>query len=129
MLYEADGLFGCWYLSPFDRPPDSVIHLMMTLVPGTTLMAAQTMKSRGIHCSATSVAVWFAGFAPQSIIIIIIIICYMYLVLCSCEEHQEKLSVYCWSCRACICHQCALWGGMVRSWLLAFITTGHISCS
>ncbi|CAG2060582.1 unnamed protein product, partial [Timema podura] len=29
-----------------------------------------------------------------------------------CElHHQEKLSVYCWSCRQCICHQCALWGG------------------
>jgi len=30
-----------------------------------------------------------------------------------CEEHQEKLSVYCWTCKRCICHQCALWGGMV----------------
>ncbi|XP_069672706.1 E3 ubiquitin-protein ligase TRIM37-like [Periplaneta americana] len=28
-----------------------------------------------------------------------------------CETHQEKLSVYCWTCRRCICHQCALWGG------------------
>ncbi|KAJ9575105.1 hypothetical protein L9F63_007766, partial [Diploptera punctata] len=28
-----------------------------------------------------------------------------------CENHQEKLSVYCWTCRRCICHQCALWGG------------------
>ncbi|PSN50251.1 hypothetical protein C0J52_02379 [Blattella germanica] len=28
-----------------------------------------------------------------------------------CESHQEKLSVYCWTCRRCICHQCALWGG------------------
>ncbi|XP_060082540.1 E3 ubiquitin-protein ligase TRIM37-like isoform X1 [Ylistrum balloti] len=28
-----------------------------------------------------------------------------------CEEHQEKLSVYCWACKQCICHQCALWGG------------------
>ncbi|KAK7790087.1 hypothetical protein R5R35_012202 [Gryllus longicercus] len=28
-----------------------------------------------------------------------------------CEAHQEKLSVYCWTCRRCICHQCALWGG------------------
>lgn len=28
-----------------------------------------------------------------------------------CECHQEKLSVYCWTCRQCICHQCALWGG------------------
>nr|CAD7452564.1 unnamed protein product [Timema tahoe] len=29
-----------------------------------------------------------------------------------CElHHHEKLSVYCWSCRQCICHQCALWGG------------------
>lgn len=25
--------------------------------------------------------------------------------------HFEKLSVYCWTCRCCICHQCALWGG------------------
>uniref|UniRef100_T1IL37 RING-type domain-containing protein n=1 Tax=Strigamia maritima TaxID=126957 RepID=T1IL37_STRMM len=31
-----------------------------------------------------------------------------------CETHQEKLSVYCWTCRKCICHQCALWGGTVR---------------
>ncbi|KAH9525802.1 Tripartite motif containing 37 [Bulinus truncatus] len=28
-----------------------------------------------------------------------------------CAEHQEKLSVYCWTCKVCICHQCALWGG------------------
>ncbi|XP_037094908.1 E3 ubiquitin-protein ligase TRIM37-like [Pollicipes pollicipes] len=28
-----------------------------------------------------------------------------------CETHQEKMSVYCWTCRKCICHQCALWGG------------------
>ncbi|RXG74022.1 E3 ubiquitin-protein ligase TRIM37 [Armadillidium vulgare] len=28
-----------------------------------------------------------------------------------CEPHQEKLSVYCWTCSICICHQCALWGG------------------
>lgn len=28
-----------------------------------------------------------------------------------CESHQEKLSVFCWTCRCCICHQCALWGG------------------
>ncbi|CAK9823289.1 E3 ubiquitin-protein ligase TRIM37 [Anthophora retusa] len=28
-----------------------------------------------------------------------------------CTVHHEKLSVYCWSCRRCICHQCALWGG------------------
>ncbi|KAJ8958881.1 hypothetical protein NQ318_019649 [Aromia moschata] len=28
-----------------------------------------------------------------------------------CPSHLEKLSVYCWTCRCCICHQCALWGG------------------
>merc|ERR1719430_805671 len=28
-----------------------------------------------------------------------------------CEVHSEKMSVYCWTCRKCICHQCALWGG------------------
>ncbi|XP_064620153.1 E3 ubiquitin-protein ligase TRIM37-like isoform X2 [Lineus longissimus] len=28
-----------------------------------------------------------------------------------CEAHDEKLSVYCWTCRQAICHQCALWGG------------------
>ncbi|KOB77772.1 putative tripartite motif protein 37, partial [Operophtera brumata] len=28
-----------------------------------------------------------------------------------CSAHQEKLTVYCWTCRRCICHQCALWGG------------------
>merc|ERR1719350_566967 len=28
-----------------------------------------------------------------------------------CEAHSEKMSVYCWTCRKCICHQCALWGG------------------
>nr|XP_031849605.1 E3 ubiquitin-protein ligase TRIM37-like isoform X3 [Nomia melanderi] len=28
-----------------------------------------------------------------------------------CTVHHEKLSVYCWTCRRCICHQCALWGG------------------
>ncbi|KAK2111315.1 Tripartite motif containing 37 [Saguinus oedipus] len=30
-----------------------------------------------------------------------------------CENHHEKLSVFCWTCKKCICHQCALWGGMV----------------
>ncbi|XP_043910211.1 E3 ubiquitin-protein ligase TRIM37 isoform X2 [Protopterus annectens] len=29
-----------------------------------------------------------------------------------CETHLEKLSVFCWTCKKCICHQCALWGGM-----------------
>ncbi|XP_063973807.1 uncharacterized protein LOC135160770 isoform X2 [Diachasmimorpha longicaudata] len=28
-----------------------------------------------------------------------------------CSVHSEKLSVYCWTCGRCICHQCALWGG------------------
>ena len=28
-----------------------------------------------------------------------------------CKNHAEKLSVYCWTCRKCICHQCALWHG------------------
>ncbi|XP_055950619.1 uncharacterized protein LOC129984703 [Argiope bruennichi] len=28
-----------------------------------------------------------------------------------CKTHKEKLSVYCWNCKQCICHQCALWGG------------------
>ncbi|XP_074467869.1 E3 ubiquitin-protein ligase TRIM37 isoform X2 [Sebastes fasciatus] len=29
-----------------------------------------------------------------------------------CDNHHEKLSVFCWTCKKCICHQCALWGGM-----------------
>lgn len=33
------------------------------------------------------------------------------LISFRCTVHQEKLSVYCWTCRKCICHQCALWGG------------------
>lgn len=28
-----------------------------------------------------------------------------------CDIHNEKLSVYCWTCKKCICHQCALFGG------------------
>lgn len=36
-----------------------------------------------------------------------------YVLFCRCEDHQEKLSVYCWTCKQCICHQCALWGGTV----------------
>ncbi|XP_058455479.1 uncharacterized protein LOC131432914 isoform X3 [Malaya genurostris] len=28
-----------------------------------------------------------------------------------CLTHKEKLSVFCWTCMKCICHQCALWGG------------------
>ncbi|KAK2153303.1 hypothetical protein LSH36_301g02087 [Paralvinella palmiformis] len=28
-----------------------------------------------------------------------------------CSIHNDKLSVYCWTCKVCICHQCALWGG------------------
>lgn len=32
-------------------------------------------------------------------------------LLYRCSSHLEKLSVYCWTCRCCICHQCALWGG------------------
>lgn len=34
-----------------------------------------------------------------------------FVFMCRCESHKEKLSVYCWTCRRCICHQCALWGG------------------
>lgn len=34
-----------------------------------------------------------------------------------CSIHHDKLSVFCWSCKVCICHQCALWGGM---------HTGHV---
>lgn len=37
------------------------------------------------------------------------------VVHCRCETHHEKLSVFCWTCKKCICHQCALWGGMVTS--------------
>lgn len=33
------------------------------------------------------------------------------LIEIRCDTHQEKLSVFCWTCRCCICHQCALWGG------------------
>lgn len=39
-----------------------------------------------------------------------------------CENHHEKLSVFCWTCKKCICHQCALWGGMVRRSLLRCCT-------
>lgn len=29
-----------------------------------------------------------------------------------CPTHSdEKLSVFCWTCKVCICHKCALWGG------------------
>lgn len=28
-----------------------------------------------------------------------------------CSTHNEKLSVYCGTCKCCICHQCALFGG------------------
>jgi len=66
LLHKTDGLFGCWYLSAFDRPPDNVIYLIMTLVPGATPSAAQSMKSAGIHCFATWAGVRFAGFVPQS---------------------------------------------------------------
>lgn len=37
-----------------------------------------------------------------------------------CENHHEKLSVFCWTCKKCICHQCALWGGMVTFHLFTF---------
>lgn len=29
----------------------------------------------------------------------------------NCSEHKEKISVFCITCKQCICHQCALWGG------------------
>ncbi|XP_046462791.1 E3 ubiquitin-protein ligase TRIM37-like [Daphnia pulex] len=28
-----------------------------------------------------------------------------------CDMHSEKLSVYCVTCKSCICHKCALWEG------------------
>lgn len=28
-----------------------------------------------------------------------------------CPEHKDKLTVFCMTCKKCICHQCALWGG------------------
>jgi len=55
---------------------------------------------------------------------------YFLLMICvflcwRCENHHEKLSVFCWTCKKCICHQCALWGGMVRGSLLAYM---HVVC-
>lgn len=45
-------------------------------------------------------------------------VCFLlYPLLCRCENHLEKLSVFCWTCKKCICHQCALWGGMVMTQL------------
>uniref|UniRef100_A0A8C6KXT0 Tripartite motif containing 37 n=1 Tax=Nothobranchius furzeri TaxID=105023 RepID=A0A8C6KXT0_NOTFU len=38
-----------------------------------------------------------------------------------CENHHEKLSVFCWTCKKCICHQCALWGGMVMFHTFDFV--------
>lgn len=35
----------------------------------------------------------------------------IFLDMFRCPTHHEKLSVYCWTCSCCICHQCALWGG------------------
>ncbi|XP_027766343.1 E3 ubiquitin-protein ligase TRIM37-like, partial [Empidonax traillii] len=37
---------------------------------------------------------------------------FFFLFCLRCENHHEKLSVFCWTCKKCICHQCALWGGM-----------------
>jgi tripartite motif-containing protein 37 len=28
-----------------------------------------------------------------------------------CPKHKEKMTVYCESCKKCICHMCALFGG------------------
>lgn len=43
-------------------------------------------------------------------------VCFLFCpLLCRCENHHEKLSVFCWTCKKCICHQCALWGGMVMT--------------
>jgi len=36
------------------------------------------------------------------------------LFVSRCEEHKEKISVFCGTCKQCICHQCALWGGKVE---------------
>ena len=44
-----------------------------------------------------------------------------YFCVCRCELHQEKLSVFCWTCQLCICHQCALWGGTVSYELRLFL--------
>ena len=61
-----DGLFSCRTLSPFDCPPDDIIHLMVALVPRATPSAATTLKSSGVHCFATWAGVGFTGFASQS---------------------------------------------------------------
>lgn len=29
-----------------------------------------------------------------------------------CKIHNDKLTVFCWNCKQCICHQCALWDGV-----------------
>ena len=39
------------------------------------------------------------------------------LLNCRCETHHERLRVYCWTCKTCICHQCALWGGTVSNYV------------
>lgn len=49
------------------------------------------------------------------------------LLLCRCENHHEKLSVFCWTCKKCICHQCALWGGMVMLHLVGKVRNALIN--
>lgn len=56
-----------------------------------------------ITCCCKLVSVWWKLHETTAV------------VLRRCENHHEKLSVFCWTCKKCICHQCALWGGMVMS--------------
>ena len=42
------------------------------------------------------------------------------LLFFRCKEHNEKLSVFCCTCKICICHQCALWAGQVSAKLRMF---------
>ena len=36
-------------------------------------------------------------------------VCVCVCVCRLCSHHREKVSVYCETCRLCICHECVLW--------------------
>lgn len=40
---------------------------------------------------------------------------------------MKKLTVFCWTCKKCICHRCALWGGVRGLNRLAEIYEQHVT--
>ena len=89
-VFGATGEAGCVLLRVFRTAGEAGVLLSMPLVhlsPSCPVCFAgvQGTRSSKLTCVTSVPCVFFR-----------------------CSEHQEKLTVYCWTCKECTCHQCGL---------------------